>query len=189
MQKRGIEISVGIFFLIGIAAFIMLAMKVSGLSDINMTKDGYEVTAEFANIGGLKPRARVTIAGVAVGRVVAIHFDNQYYLAKVSILFDKEINNIPDDSKASILTAGLLGDNYIGLTPGFSEQFFKNGDHIPVENTNEAVVLEELISKFLSGQASGLGGPDKENEKEKEKSHEAPDHQESEHIPKTGSPS
>ncbi|HRE33414.1 MAG TPA: hypothetical protein PLD88_15690, partial [Candidatus Berkiella sp.] len=74
----------------------------------------------------------------------------------VSILVDNKVNNIPDDTTASILTSGLLGDNYIGLTPGFSETYYKEGDHIPVENTSKAVVLEELVSKFLSSQASGL---------------------------------
>lgn len=156
MQKRTIEIAVGIFFLLGIAAFVMLAIKVSGLGDVYVSNDGYIITADFENIGGLKPKARVTIAGVSIGRVTAIDFDPKDYLARVTIFVDKKASNIPDDTRASILTAGLLGDNYIGLTPGFSENYFKEGSHIPEENTNKAVVLEELVSKFLSSQASGL---------------------------------
>lgn len=156
MQKRTMEICVGVFFLLGILAFAMLAMQVSGLSKIWNLKEGYTITADFENIGGLKPRARVTIAGVAVGRVVAINYDAKDYVARVSIVIDNKVNNIPDDTSASILTSGLLGDNYIGLSPGFSEQFYKEGSHIPAENTSKAVVLEELVSKFLSSQASGL---------------------------------
>lgn len=156
MQKRTIEIAVGVFFLLGILAFAMLALQVSGISKICSLKEGYKITADFENIGGLKPRARVTIAGVAVGRVVAINYDPKTYVARVTIFMDNNVNNIPDDTSASILTSGLLGDNYIGLSPGFSDHFYKEGDHIPVENTSKAVVLEELVSKFLSSQASGL---------------------------------
>ncbi|MCS5710735.1 outer membrane lipid asymmetry maintenance protein MlaD [Candidatus Berkiella aquae] len=156
MQKRTVEIAVGFFFLLGILAFSMLAIQVSGLTKFYNVEKGYNITADFENIGGLKPRARVTIAGVAVGRVVAINYDPKDYVARVSILVDNKVNNIPDDTTASILTSGLLGDNYIGLTPGFSETYYKEGDHIPVENTSKAVVLEELVSKFLSSQASGL---------------------------------
>lgn len=155
MQKRTIEIAVGIFFLLGIAAFAIMAIKVSGLSQV-YNSSGYTITAEFENIGGLKPRARVSIAGVAVGRVASIDFDDKNYLAKVTINVNSNVRNLPDDTTASILTAGLLGDNYIGLTPGFSDNFLKPGSSIPLENTNKAVVLEELVSKFLSGQASGL---------------------------------
>ncbi|MGD9591149.1 MAG: outer membrane lipid asymmetry maintenance protein MlaD [Candidatus Berkiella sp.] len=155
MQKRTIEIAVGLFFLLGIAAFMMMAIKVSGLSEIYVT-DGYALKAEFENVGGLKPRARVSIAGVPIGRVVSIDFNDQKYVAEVTLLIDKSVSNLPDDTTASILTSGLLGDNYIGLSPGFSNEFLKAGDHIPLENTNKAVVLEELVSKFFSSQASGL---------------------------------
>lgn len=156
MQKRALEITVGLFFLLGIAAFIVLALKVSGLGEAITFSDGYTITADFENIGGLKPRARVTIAGVSVGRVTSIKYDPKEYLAHVTILVDDTVKNIPEDSNASILTAGLLGDNYIGLTPGFSDTFLKVGGHISVNNTNKAVVLEELVSKFLANQASGL---------------------------------
>lgn len=164
MQKRTLELSVGLLFLLGILAFVILALKVSGLGQSFRYNDGYTITAEFENIGGLKPRARVTIAGVAVGRVTAIRFDTKDYLAEVAIRIDSAINNIPDDSRASILTAGLLGDNYIALTPGFSEQYFKSGDHIAVENTSKAIVLEELVSKFVANKASGFSESDLEVE-------------------------
>ncbi|MFI4938005.1 MAG: outer membrane lipid asymmetry maintenance protein MlaD [Candidatus Berkiellales bacterium] len=157
MQKRWIEFSVGIFFLLGIVAFAMLAIRVSGLSQIYSLGESYVITADFDNIGGLKPRARVTMAGVTIGRVDAISFDPTNFVAKVTIDINEKINHIPNDSKASILTAGLLGDNYIGLTPGFSDNYLKSGDHIPVDDTEGAVVLEQLVQKFLSTQASGLG--------------------------------
>src|SRR5690349_6053254 len=125
MQKRTIEIAVGIFFLLGIAAFIMLAVKVSGLSDAYESREGYTIRAIFENVGSLKPRAKVTIAGVQVGRVLSIEFDKAEYAAKVVMFLNQGVNNLPDDTKANILTAGLLGDNYISLTPGFSETFLK----------------------------------------------------------------
>lgn len=156
MEKRTVEMTVGLFFLMAIGAFVMLALKVSGLGQSLSLGEGYTITAEFENIGGLKPRARVTVAGVSIGRVTSIDFDPKGYLARVSIRLDEKVTNIPDDSRASILTSGLLGDNYIALTPGFSETYFKAGDQIVVENTNKAIVLEELVSKFLANQASGL---------------------------------
>jgi len=156
MHRRVINLCVGLLFLFGIVAFIVLAFKVSGLSDFYTSHNGYTVTAEFANIGGLKPRARIAIAGVSVGRVIAIDFNKNDYVAQVKMFFDNSINNIPEDSRASILTSGLLGDNYVGLTPGFSDDFLKEGSRIPLENTSEAIVLESLLSKFFSSQASGL---------------------------------
>ncbi len=155
MQKRTIEIAVGLFFLLGIAAFMMMAIKVSGLSEIYV-KDGYALKAEFENVGGLKPRARVSIAGVPIGRVISIDFNDEKYVAEVTLIIDNAVSNLPTDTTASILTAGLLGDNYIGLNPGFNQEFLKAGDSIPLENTNKAVVLEELVSKFFSSQASGI---------------------------------
>lgn len=160
LQKRTIEIAVGTFFLLGIAAFAMLAIKVSGLSGLYTAVDTYTVTADFDNIGGLKPRARVTMAGVTIGRVVDIHFDPQTYVARVTLHIDDDVDHIPEDSRASILTSGLLGDNYIGLTAGFSDQFFKNNSHISANDTDGAIVLEQLVEKFLSGKASGLENPE-----------------------------
>lgn len=157
MQKRIIEIAVGVFVLLGILALLVLAIKVSGLHDIYEGNGGYKIAAEFINVGGLKPRAKVTMAGVAVGRVVSITFDRETYNAEVSMLIDKAYDNIPEDSDFSIKTAGLLGDNYISINPGMSmDQFLREGDHIDVANTSQAIVLEDIISKFFSSQASGL---------------------------------
>lgn len=157
MQKRIIEITVGIFVLLGMLALLILAVKVSGLNDFYKSKGGYKITAEFSNIGGLKPRAKVSIAGVAIGRVTDIYFDKETYNAVVTMLIDNNFDNIPEDSEASIKTSGLLGDNYISITPGMSmDEFFKEGDHIDVGNTLQAVVLEDLINKFFSSKASGL---------------------------------
>ncbi len=156
MQKRMVEIAVGIFFLLGIAAFAILALQVSGLRDIYHKQEGYALSAEFINVGGLKPRAKVTIAGVEVGRVVSIKMDPRTHYALVKMRIEDEVNNIPDDSDARILTAGLLGDNYIGLEPGQSETFYKPGAMIPVEDTYEAIILEKLIDKFVAGKASKL---------------------------------
>lgn len=157
MHKRIIEIAVGIFVLLGMLALLMLAVKVSGLSNIYDSKHGYKMTAEFTNVGGLKNRAKVTMAGVAIGRVVDIRFNRETYNAMVTMMIDSDYNNIPEDSEASIKTAGLLGDNFISMTPGMSnEDFFKEGDHIDVGSTIGAVVLEDLINKFFSSKASGL---------------------------------
>lgn len=155
MRKPIIDITVGIFFLMGIAALAALAIRVSGLNDVYQSREGYSLIVEFDNVGGLKPRAKVTMAGVSIGRVTSIEFDKESYVAKVSLLIKQEINNIPDDSQASILTSGLLGDNYIGFSPGQSLTYYKPDQMISVASTNSAVVLEELISKFVSGQASG----------------------------------
>jgi len=156
MHKRSVEISVGLFFLAGIVAFALLALKISGLTSFYTANQGYMLTAEFENIGGLKPRARVSMAGVPIGRVVAIHFDPKTYVAQVKMRVDSTVNTIPNDTTASILTSGLLGDNYIGLTPGYSEEYYKPNDNIPIEKTTKALVLEDLISRFLSSKASGF---------------------------------
>lgn len=160
MNKRTIEIAVGFLFLLGVGAFILLAMKVSGLASLNPFRNDYIITADFDNVGGLKPRARVAMAGVTIGRVVSIRFDPKNYHATVTMSLNKKMNSIPNDTKANILTAGLLGDNYIGLSAGFSDDFFKPGDHIALEDTESAVALEQLVQKFLSGQASGYNPAD-----------------------------
>lgn len=156
MQKRTIEIIVGFFVLGGLAALLMLAVKVSGLTGLDMfhEKDGYHITADFTNIGGLKTRSRVTLAGVPIGRVMHIELDQQNFIAKVTIVLDKRVNHIPTDSKLSILTAGLLGDNYLGVTPGFADASLEEGSHIGLASTDSALILEQLLSRFLAGQAS-----------------------------------
>ena len=153
-NKKVLEVAVGFFVLVSAAALLMLSITVSGLTDIYGKNKGYQVTADFSNIGGLKLRAKVSLAGVPIGRVVGISLDEQNFVAKVTMLINDEWRRIPSDSQASILTAGLLGDNYVGVTPGFSPVFWEEGTHIPLESTTSAIILEQLISKFVSHQAS-----------------------------------
>lgn len=157
MKMRTVEITVGLFIVAGIVSLLMLAMQVSGLSYFFREEPGYRIKAEFSNIGGLKVRAKVSLAGVMIGRVVKIQLEPETFNAGVWMAIDpKKVVQLPEDSRASILTAGLLGDNYISVTPGFSEdKFLKANDLIPVSNTDSAVILEQLISKFLAGQSSG----------------------------------
>lgn len=152
MKSRKIEIWVGLFVTLSIAAFLMLALQVSGLSNFYDVKGGYTVKAAFANIGGLKVRSKVTVCGVTIGRVQSITLDrNEYgeFLAEVVLNIDNSMQHIPIDSSAKILTSGLLGDNYIEITPGQSETFLSAGSTIDL--TSQAVLLEDLISKFATG--------------------------------------
>lgn len=153
MKMRTVEITVGAFMVAGILSLLMLALQVSGLSHFFKPDQGYHVKAEFSNIGSLKVRGKVSVAGVVVGRVVNIKLEPQTYNAEVTLLVDPaRVGKLPSDTRASILTSGLLGDNYIGLTPGFDETELKEGDMIEISNTDSAVVLEQLISKFVAKQ-------------------------------------
>lgn len=155
MKLRTVEVTVGAFMLAGILSLLMLALQVSGLGHIFKEEHGYKVHAEFTNIGGLKVRAKVSVAGVVVGRVVKIQLEPKTYNATVTLSIDpNRVNELPTDSRASILTSGLLGDNYISLTPGFNEQNLKEGDIITLGNTDSAIILEQLVSKFLANQVS-----------------------------------
>lgn len=152
MKIKRLEVWVGLFVVLGIASLLMLALQVSGLSDFYRKDQGYMVKAAFTNIGGLKVRSRVTIGGVTIGRVADINLaQNSYgeYQAVVTLSIFKDMNKIPDDSSAKILTAGLLGDNYIGIVPGQSETFLTADSNI--ELTSQAILLEDLISKFAVG--------------------------------------
>lgn len=149
------EFAVGVFMVLGISSLLMLALQVSGLSDFFREDSGYKIQLEFANLGGLKIRSKVSVAGVPIGRVIDISLNRQTYNADVLVSIDKKHDNIPLDTRASIMTAGLLGDNYIGLTPGFEEEYLKEGDKIDVESTDSAVILEQLISKFVTTEAGG----------------------------------
>lgn len=159
MRRRAVESAVGLFLIAGIVSLLVLALQVSGLSNLFETDNGYKIKAEFTNLGGLKTRAKVSLAGVVVGRVLHIALEPDSFYATVTISIDpRRVQNLPEDTRASILTAGLLGDNYIGLTPGFSTTaFLKEGSIIPAENTDSAVVLEQLIAKFVAGQANKSG--------------------------------
>lgn len=154
MRSQTIEITVGLFVLSALGALLWLSIKVSGLTDMVSLQEGYLITSDFQNIGGLKVRSRVTVAGVPVGRVVAIDLNPHEFHATVTMLIQKNIHALPQDSTASILTAGLLGDNYIGITPGFEASVLAHESHIPIEQTDSALVLERLISRFMANQAS-----------------------------------
>lgn len=156
MRQSAIEITVGLFVLAGLTALLMMSLRVSGLSDIYTGNDVYEITADFENVGGLKPRARVALAGVSIGRVKKITFNKEAMNATVTMLIYKDVNTLPDDTQAQILTSGLLGDNYIALLPGqgdSAKQYLKPGSHLGIESTHKAVILEDLISKFLANTA------------------------------------
>jgi phospholipid/cholesterol/gamma-HCH transport system substrate-binding protein len=159
IRKSVIEIVVGLFMLAGIAALAMLAFKVSGLAGM-MSSHYYVVTADFDTIGSLKERAPITIAGVKVGQVGKIDLDRTTFQARVNLLINDRENNIPNDSSASILTQGLLGANYISITPGFSNMILKKGDKI--QNTRSALILENLIGQLLFSMQNG--GKNKEKD-------------------------
>lgn len=146
MRIRTVEISVGVFLLAGMLALLLLALRVSGLTVANST-DTYKLVAHFDNIAGLTTRAKVTMAGVTVGKVVAIDFDTETYTGKVSMEVQSRVNNLPTDTTASILTAGLLGEKYISFSVGGEDDVLKDGDVI--YDTQSSLVLEELIGKFL----------------------------------------
>lgn len=150
MERTTLDLWVGIFVVAGIAALVMLAMKVGNLSTYNVSET-YQVHAYFTNIGGLKPKASIRSAGVLVGRVTGITLDTQRYEAKVSMSLDKRYP-FPKDTFANILTSGLLGEQYIGLMPGGDEEMLKDGEQL--KKTQSAVVLEDLIGKFLYNKAA-----------------------------------
>ena len=152
IQSKQTEILVGLFVAAGLAALFMLAMKVSNLGDFTDEK-GYQVTANFQNIGGLKPRSPVSRAGVRVGRVADIKLDPETYDAVVTLNIYSQYDNIPLDSSASIFTAGLLGEQYIGLQAGADDFYLADGDEITL--TQPAVVLEQIIGQFLYSKAEG----------------------------------
>lgn len=146
MQNRTQEIGVGLFLLAGLLAVLLLALRVSGLTPGGAT-DHYKIYANFENIAGLTARAKVTMAGVSIGRVTAIALDRDNYTGRVTMEIDSDVNNLPADSTASILTAGLLGEKYVGISVGGDEQLLKDGSTI--HDTQSALVLEDLIGKFL----------------------------------------
>jgi phospholipid/cholesterol/gamma-HCH transport system substrate-binding protein len=150
--SKTVEIVVGLFVALGFAALFMLAIRVSNISALTET-GGYDVTARFTNIGGLKVRAPVTMAGVRIGRVTRIGFDEHSYEAVVTLTVLSRYDRLPSDTSASILTAGLLGEQYVGLEPGGADTYLKNGSEITL--TQSAVVLEQLIGQFLYGKAAG----------------------------------
>ena len=145
-SSNQVEIAAGIFLLLGIAALIFLALEATDSSGLK-SGETYQVNAYFSNIGGLKPRAPVAMAGVTIGRVDAIDLDHETLEARVAMNIDTEYDDLPSDSSASILTAGILGDQYVGLEPGGALDPLTDGDRILL--TNSAVVLEQLIGRYL----------------------------------------
>ncbi|HEV8444341.1 MAG TPA: outer membrane lipid asymmetry maintenance protein MlaD [Steroidobacteraceae bacterium] len=158
-SNRSLEIGTGLFVLLGFAALAFLTTQLPGSSlRLKGADSGYKVLAAFDNIGDLKEGSPVTLAGVRIGRVEGIAIDPKSFKANVTLRIDRQYSEIPDDSDASIQTAGLLGGKYIGLTPGGSETFLKEGGQI--ELTQSALVLENLINKLFASIASK--GPDQQ---------------------------
>lgn len=151
-QSKTLEMWVGAFVALGMVALFFLAMQVSNLSDYQ-SGDGYLVKARFDNIGSLKVRAPVSMAGVRIGRVSAIGFDKQRFQAVVEMRIDPQFDSLPEDTSAKILTAGLLGEQYIALEAGGADDLLKDGSTL--ELTQSSLVLEEVISKFLYSKAEG----------------------------------
>ncbi len=149
MNTRTIEIMVGLFVAAALAALFMLALKVSNLASYG-ENEGYDLVAHFDNIGGLKVRSPVSAGGVRIGQVTAIHYDNKRYDAAVTITVSPQYH-FPKDTSASILTAGLLGEQYIGLEPGAEDDALQPGERI--ELTQSALVLEQIIGQFLFSKA------------------------------------
>ncbi|MCU7936089.1 MAG: outer membrane lipid asymmetry maintenance protein MlaD [Candidatus Thiodiazotropha sp. (ex Dulcina madagascariensis)] len=150
MHTRQLEITVGAFMAAGLVALFFLAMQVSNLASIT-AGEGYEVTARFDNIGGLKVRSPVSMAGVRIGRVVGIGYDQSSFEAVVTLSIDPAYNQIPDDSIAKIYTSGLLGEQYVGLDPGGSLKSLEQGSEVML--TQSALVLEEIVGQFLFSRA------------------------------------
>jgi len=150
MERSTLDVWVGLFVCAGIGALLVLALKVGNMSGFSAA-DTYRVKAQFDNIGGLKVRAPVKSAGVVVGRVSDIQFNNSQFRAEVTMSVDKHYQ-FPKDTSASILTSGLLGEQYVGLDAGGDEAMLKDGDSITL--TQSAVVLEKMISQFLYNKAA-----------------------------------
>jgi phospholipid/cholesterol/gamma-HCH transport system substrate-binding protein len=153
MARKGIETLVGAFVLLGVGALLFLALRAANLGNFERG-DTYSLSARFDNIGGLKPRAPVRSAGVLVGRVTRIGLDPKTYQGVVTLDIRREFV-FPKDTSAKILTSGLLGDQYIGLEPGASEENLAAGQVI--SQTQSAVVLENLIGTYLSRSAADAG--------------------------------
>lgn len=152
-RSRTMEFGVGIFMLAGVIGLVFLGLRVSGLA-MTAPADNFYLEANFANVGSLKPRARVTMAGVTVGRVESVTLDTEWFEANVVLRLDESLEGqLSKDTTAAILTAGLLGEQYIGLSVGGDPDTLADGETIT--DTQSALVLEELIQQFVSSMASG----------------------------------
>ncbi len=157
MQRKSLDVWVGLFVLLGAIAVMFLALKAGNMSSMSFGPS-YSLVARFDNIGGLKPRAPVKSAGVVVGRVESIGFNDKTFQAQVTMRIESQYQ-FPKDSSAKILTSGLLGEQYIGLEPGGDTNNFAEGDRIKI--TQSAIVLENLISQFLFSKAAEASGEEK----------------------------
>src|SRR3990167_2047157 len=146
MRNRWLELCVGIFIIAALCGLLFLAFKVSGLTQLS-DNHYYIVKADFDNIGGLKVRAPVSVSGVKIGRVSSIKLNRQTYRAEVIMQIDTGFNDLPVDTSASILTQGILGSNYVSLTPGYEQQMLQSGGRI--ETTHSALILENLIGQLM----------------------------------------
>ena len=154
MQTRTLEILVGLFLLLGAAALTGLALRVSGLS-LTAPAATYTLYADFLNIGGLKLRAPVTVAGVEIGSVTTITLDQQRYVGHVTMQINASVNALPVDSAAMILTQGMLGQQYIGISIGAEEKMLSDGNRF--KSTQSALVREDLSGKFLTSSIDKSG--------------------------------
>ncbi|QOC21430.1 outer membrane lipid asymmetry maintenance protein MlaD [Wenzhouxiangella sp. AB-CW3] len=144
-SSHQIELTAGLFLLLAIAALVFLAMQATDRGVASGPT--YEISASFSNVGGLKPRAKVSMGGVTIGMVESIGLDPDTFDARVVMRISERYDNLPEDTSAAILTAGILGDQYVGLEPGGSPESLRDGDKIMI--TNSAVVLEQLIGRYL----------------------------------------
>ena len=147
ISRKSVEIWVGVFVAAGLFALGVLAFRVGNLTTADVV-DGYKVEARFENVGSLKVKSPVTVAGVRIGRVAQISFDSDTFQARVVMNLDGRYKNLPTDTGASILTSGLLGEQYIELEPGGAEEYLKDGSRIKV--TQSAMVLEKLVGRVLT---------------------------------------
>jgi phospholipid/cholesterol/gamma-HCH transport system substrate-binding protein len=150
MRSRSSELAVGIFVILAAVALFFLAMKVSGLAGNNYGSS-YTLTAQFNNVNGLKPRAKITISGVTVGRVKAISLDPKTLQANVAMSIDADVKSIDDDAYVMVATNGILGEKYLKIVPGAGEKYYKDGDVIT--QTQGTMDIEDLINKFVTGGA------------------------------------
>lgn len=169
MKFSKIEFGVGIFMVLGILAAVVMSLKVAGLV-LDSASDTYTVHAKFDNIGSLKVRAPVRIGGVLIGRVEKIYLDPEDFVPVVDIAIQSQYNRLSSESKVAIFTAGIIGEQYLSITPGFYDEelgstYLKEGDFI--NDTGSAIVLEDLISKFLYN-SSVADSADKEEEARQE---------------------
>lgn len=146
-STRAVGISTGLFVLLGFASLFFLVTQITN-RELSVNGNSYEVYAHFENVGSLKPGAAVSMAGVTVGRIESISFDQEIYKAVVRMHIDSAFDRIPADSDASIMTAGLLGGQYVGITAGGAEEFLKDGERITL--VQDALVLENLINQMVA---------------------------------------